>query len=69
MIGEEQVVDAADLIIANTTGEGRQLVDLYDAEPDRVRVITPGVDLDVFTPGTTWPSPDAGSACDLMPSS
>ncbi|MEJ7690380.1 MAG: glycosyltransferase [Nocardioidaceae bacterium] len=51
LIGEEQVVEAADLIIANTADEGRQLVDLYDAEPGRVRVIRPGVDLDVFTPG------------------
>ncbi len=51
IIGEEQVVDAADLIIANTVEESRQLIDLYDAAPDRVRVINPGVDLDVFHPG------------------
>ncbi|MEP6666847.1 MAG: glycosyltransferase, partial [Nocardioidaceae bacterium] len=38
VIGEAQVVDAADLIVANTTDEGRQLADLYDAEPERVRV-------------------------------
>ena len=52
MIGEEQVVEAADLIIANTDDERQQLIDLYAAEPDRVRVITPGVDLDVFRPGS-----------------
>jgi D-inositol-3-phosphate glycosyltransferase len=50
LIGEEQVVEASDLIIANTDPEARQLIDLYGAEPDRVRVIHPGVDLDVFTP-------------------
>ena len=50
VIGEEQVVDAADLIIANTVDEGSQLVDLYGATPDRVRAINPGVDLDVFRP-------------------
>ncbi len=33
IIGEEQVVDAADLIVANTRQEARQLVELYAAEP------------------------------------
>jgi D-inositol-3-phosphate glycosyltransferase len=50
LIGEEQVVEAADVLIANTELEARQLVDLYDAEPDRVQVIHPGVDLSVFRP-------------------
>jgi D-inositol-3-phosphate glycosyltransferase len=50
VIGEEQVVEAADVLIANTRLEARQLVDLYDAEPDRVQVIHPGVDLSVFRP-------------------
>ena len=52
VIGEEQVVEAADLIIANTDDERQQLTDLYDAEPDRLRVITPGVDLGVFRSGS-----------------
>ncbi len=51
LIGEEQVVQAADLMIANTGEEGRQLVKLYGARADRVRVITPGVDLETFRPG------------------
>jgi len=51
VIGEEQVVDAADLVIANTSDERQQLVDLYAAAPDRLRVISPGVDLNVFAPG------------------
>ncbi|MGI8433286.1 MAG: D-inositol-3-phosphate glycosyltransferase, partial [Nocardioidaceae bacterium] len=51
VIGEEQVVEAADLLIANTGDERRQLVDLYAADPSRVRVISPGVDLAVFRPG------------------
>ncbi|WP_227467555.1 D-inositol-3-phosphate glycosyltransferase [Nocardioides lijunqiniae] len=50
LIGEEQVVEAADVLIANTELEARQLVELYDAEPDRVQVIHPGVDLSVFRP-------------------
>ncbi len=52
VIGEEQVVEAADLIIANTDDERCQLIDLYDATPDRLRVISPGVDLEVFRPGS-----------------
>ncbi|MDQ2758658.1 MAG: D-inositol-3-phosphate glycosyltransferase [Actinomycetota bacterium] len=50
-IGEVQVVEAADRLVANTELEKRELVDLYDADPTRVEVVPPGVDLDVFTPG------------------
>jgi len=50
IIGEEQVVEAADMLIANTDLEGQQLIDLYDADPARVEVVHPGVDLDVFRP-------------------
>jgi D-inositol-3-phosphate glycosyltransferase len=52
-IGEAQVVAAADRLVANTDEEGEQLVDLYDADPDRVVTVPPGVDLDVFSPGST----------------
>ncbi len=48
--GEEQVVAAADALIANTAREAEQLIDLYGAAPDRVEVVHPGVDLDVFRP-------------------
>jgi D-inositol-3-phosphate glycosyltransferase len=50
-IGEAQVVEAADRLVANTDEEARQLVELYGADPDRVRVVPPGVDLELFTPG------------------
>ncbi|HEX2130522.1 MAG TPA: D-inositol-3-phosphate glycosyltransferase [Actinophytocola sp.] len=50
-IGEQQVVDQADRLIANTAVEARELVDLYDAAPDQVSTIAPGVDLDLFRPG------------------
>lgn len=49
--GETQVVAAADALIANTDAEGASLVSLYDACPDKVHVVTPGVDLYNFTPG------------------
>jgi D-inositol-3-phosphate glycosyltransferase len=50
-IGEAQVVDAADRLVANTGGEAGELVDLYGADPGKVRVVSPGVDLDLFTVG------------------
>ncbi|WP_147062229.1 D-inositol-3-phosphate glycosyltransferase [Knoellia locipacati] len=50
-IGEAQVVEAADRLVANTPDEARELIDLYGADADRVDVVTPGVDLDVFRPG------------------
>ncbi|MDX6323681.1 MAG: D-inositol-3-phosphate glycosyltransferase [Nocardioidaceae bacterium] len=50
VIGEEQVVDAADMLIANTTTEADQLIEQYGAWPSRVEVVQPGVDLNVFRP-------------------
>ncbi|MGA8846377.1 MAG: D-inositol-3-phosphate glycosyltransferase [Nocardioides sp.] len=52
VIGEEQVVEAADVLIANTDLEAKQLINLYDADPGDVEVVHPGVDLDVFRPRT-----------------
>ena len=49
-LGEEQVVDAADRLIANTAEEAHQLVDLYGADPEVVDVVHPGVDFSVFSP-------------------
>jgi D-inositol-3-phosphate glycosyltransferase len=50
VIGEEQVVESADMLIANTDIEAKQLINLYDAEPGRVEVVHPGVDLRRFRP-------------------
>jgi D-inositol-3-phosphate glycosyltransferase len=50
-IGEAQVVEAADRLIANTDGEARDLIELYDAPSTKVSVVAPGVDLTTFTPG------------------
>jgi D-inositol-3-phosphate glycosyltransferase len=49
--GETQVVAGANALIANTDAEGASLVSLYDACPDIVHVVSPGVDLFTFTPG------------------
>ncbi len=50
VIGEQQVVEAADVLVANTDIEAKQLINLYDADPGRVEVVHPGVDLEVFRP-------------------
>jgi D-inositol-3-phosphate glycosyltransferase len=52
VIGEQQVVDEADRLVANTAAETAQLVELYGADPARTATISPGVDLDLFTPGS-----------------
>ncbi len=50
-VGEQQVVDAADRLIVNTEDEAQQLVSLHHADPARIDVAYPGVDLETFTPG------------------
>jgi D-inositol-3-phosphate glycosyltransferase len=50
IVGEQQVVDAADRLIANTTGEAADLIRHYDADLRLVDVVHPGVDLTVFAP-------------------
>jgi D-inositol-3-phosphate glycosyltransferase len=52
VIGEEQVVAEADRLVANTGTELRELVELYGADPARIDVVPPGVDTDVFRPGS-----------------
>ncbi len=52
VIGEEQVVDNAERLIASTADEAAQLRDLYGADPDRIATVSPGVDLDRYTPGS-----------------
>jgi D-inositol-3-phosphate glycosyltransferase len=63
-IGEAQVVEAADRLVANTDDEARDLVELYDADPGRVVVARPGVDLTIFAPGCRT---DARVAVGLSP--
>jgi D-inositol-3-phosphate glycosyltransferase len=49
IIGEEQVVREASRLIANTHREAAELIEHYDADPNRVSVVHPGVDLEVFS--------------------
>ncbi|HSV65461.1 MAG TPA: D-inositol-3-phosphate glycosyltransferase [Mycobacteriales bacterium] len=52
VIGEEQVVAEADRLTASTAAEAADLVDRYGADPARVEVIPPGVDLERFRLGS-----------------
>lgn len=48
--GEVRVIEDADRLIAATPAEAAQLVGLYGAHPDRIRVVPPGVDHELFFP-------------------
>ncbi|QNP71899.1 D-inositol-3-phosphate glycosyltransferase [Streptomyces roseirectus] len=51
VIGETQIVEAADRLIANTAEEAAELAHHYHADPAKIAVVHPGVNLDRFTPG------------------
>jgi len=48
--GEQRIVAGADRLIANTRAEADELVELYGARAERIDIVAPGVDLDVFSP-------------------
>ena len=49
--GERKVIDSADVLVASTDEEWGQLSCLYGAQHDRLKVIHPGVDHAMFSPG------------------
>jgi len=51
VIGEEQAVVEADRLVANTEVEAAELVRHYDADPGKIVVVPPGVNLHRFRPG------------------
>ena len=50
LAGEEAVIEGADRIMAATPAEAAQLVGLYRADPERIRLVPPGVDHSLFFP-------------------
>jgi len=48
--GEIRVMSLVDKIIASTSTEKAQLADLYGANPNKIEIISPGVDLSRFYP-------------------
>ena len=63
LIGEEQVVAESDRLVANTRFEAQDLASYYDADPTKLAVVQPGVDLDRFRPGPARRPTGAGWAC------
>jgi D-inositol-3-phosphate glycosyltransferase len=47
---EHEVIACADLVLASTEEEREQLADHYDADPQRIEIVPPGVDHRVFAP-------------------
>jgi D-inositol-3-phosphate glycosyltransferase len=48
---EAEVVACSDGLLASCTEEAKQLIRLYDADPDRIDIVAPGVDHAFFAPG------------------
>jgi len=48
--GEKKVVGAADRLVAPTRDDAHNLIELYGADPGRIRVVPPGVDAGLFHP-------------------
>jgi D-inositol-3-phosphate glycosyltransferase len=48
--GEQHVIKGADRILAPTPVEAADLVDFYGADPNRIRIVPPGVDRTIFVP-------------------
>lgn len=50
LAGEQAVIAEADRILAPTPSEASQLVGLYHADPEHLRIVPPGVDHELFMP-------------------
>jgi D-inositol-3-phosphate glycosyltransferase len=48
---EATIMRCSEVVLASCTVEASQLADLYDSDPDRIRVVAPGVDQAFFGPG------------------
>ena len=48
---EQEIITCSDLILASTDDERAQLATLYDADPERIEIVAPGVDHTEFEPG------------------
>jgi D-inositol-3-phosphate glycosyltransferase len=48
--GETETIACADRVVAATPAEAAQLAGLYGAEPERIRLVPPGVDHGLFSP-------------------
>jgi len=49
---EDSVIGCADVVFASGNVEADQLTSLYDTPPNRIEILTPGVDRSLFKPGS-----------------
>ncbi len=48
---EASIIDCSDAVLASCTVEAEQIISLYGGDPDRIRIVPPGVDHAFFGPG------------------
>lgn len=48
---EAHVIGCSDAVLASCTVESDQIIELYHADPTRIEIVAPGVDLAFFSPG------------------
>ncbi len=53
---EADVIRLSDCVIASTPAEAQDLIEHYDASPERLCVSPPGIDHEVFSPGPQLPA-------------
>lgn len=61
--GEAFIARESDAIVAVSTAEARTVIERCGADPDRVTVIPPGVDLEMFRPAQRTDQPPACPRC------
>jgi D-inositol-3-phosphate glycosyltransferase len=60
LLGETKVIETADVLLASTEEEQQNLACMYGAPHDRLKMLPPGVDHELFSPG------DRGAARDVL---
>ena len=48
---EARVINCSEVLTASCSAEAQELIQFYDADPDRIKLIAPGVDHAFFSPG------------------
>lgn len=49
---EAGIIECSDAVLASCTVEAAQIAELYDADPERIEIVPPGVDHAFFSPGS-----------------
>lgn len=62
LAGEQKIIDAVTALVVNTETEAADMVAYYGADPQKIRVITPGVDTGIFKPLPSQPPAHRGSS-------